>query len=138
MQLTGATSRPLGRYSPTAGLTVRLLEGSAAVEDMLHHMLRRYPDGTPRTAHVTTNLLIQVDETAGTASATSYITILQAEPDSKFPLQAIFSGRYQDRFHRLQGEWHFLERALVPTLLGDLSRNATAASGFVQPAPSEA
>jgi hypothetical protein len=118
--------------------SVSLLEGSAAVEGMLHHTLRLYPDGTPRTSHVTTNLLIRVDETAGTASATSYITIMQAEPDSSFPLQTIFSGRYQDRFHRLQGEWHFLERALVPTLMGDLSRNATAASGFVQSEPSKA
>src|SRR4029450_9181130 len=35
-------------------------------------------DGVPRTKHVITNLTIEVDEAAGTATARSYFTVLQA------------------------------------------------------------
>jgi hypothetical protein len=52
---------------------------------------------------VTTNVVVDVDESAGTAEATAYVTIFQALPD--FPLQPIFSGRYQDRFTRIDGSW---------------------------------
>ena len=59
---------------------------------------RRYPDGTPRTKHVTTNLIVEVDDDAGTATGRSYFTVLQAVPG--LPLQPIVAGRYHDRFVR--------------------------------------
>jgi 3-phenylpropionate/cinnamic acid dioxygenase small subunit len=76
-------------------------------------------DGLPRTKHVTTNLILDVDEEAGAATARSYITVLQATPD--LPLQPIFSGRYHDRFERVDGEWQWRER----TVLSDLRGNTT-------------
>jgi len=62
-----------------------------------------------------------VDEAAGTAEATAYVTIFQALPD--FPLQPIFSGRYQDRFTRIDGGWWWSQRAVVGDLYGDISRH---------------
>ena len=62
---------------------------------MLRDNVIVYEDGTPRTKHVT-NIAIEVDAEAGTASARSYFTVLQALPD--LPLQIIVSGRYLDRF----------------------------------------
>jgi hypothetical protein len=82
---------------------------------------RRYEDGTPHTKHVTSNVLIDVDEAAGTASARSYFTVFQALPD--FPLQPIIAGRYHDRFERVAGRWRFSERKMIPELFGDLSRH---------------
>ena len=59
-------------------------------------MIRRYADGTPRTKHVTTNLVIDADEAAGTATARSYFTVLQQVDDH--PLEIVIAGRYHDRF----------------------------------------
>jgi len=43
-------------------------------------MLIVYDDGTPRTRHVTTNVVIEADEEAGTAVLRAYFTVLQALP----------------------------------------------------------
>ncbi len=82
----------------------------------------RYDDGTPRTKHVTTNPIIEVDESAGTATCRSYYTVFQQVVGG--PLQPIISGRYHDRFERVDGSWRFTERnyALMD-LFGDLSNH---------------
>jgi hypothetical protein len=97
------------------------VSGRVAVEKMLRDNLIVYDDGTPRTKHVTTNIVIEVDEEAGTAVSRSYFTALQALPD--FPLQPIVSGRYQDRFERGDGQWCFVERRVRTDLVGDVSRH---------------
>jgi 3-phenylpropionate/cinnamic acid dioxygenase small subunit len=97
------------------------VSGRVAIEKMLRDNLIVYDDGTPRTKHVTTNIVIDVDEEAGTAVSRSYFTALQALPD--FPLQPIVSGRYQDRFERSDGRWRFVERRVRTDLVGDASRH---------------
>jgi 3-phenylpropionate/cinnamic acid dioxygenase small subunit len=76
-------------------------------------------DGLPGTKHVTTNLVVDVDGDAATAS--SYITVLQAVPG--LPLQPIFSGRYRDRFERADGGWRWVERGVLGDLYGDTSHH---------------
>ena len=61
--------------------------------------------GTPLTRHLTTNVIIEIDDTGETASARSYYTVLQAT--DSLPLQAIIAGRYHDRFHKAEGQWAF-------------------------------
>jgi len=97
--------------------------GADAVLAIQERMVRRYADGTPRTKHVTTNLVIDADEEAGTAAARSYFTVLQAVDD--FPLQVVIAGRYHDRFERADGEWRLTERVIFCDLIGDLSRHLT-------------
>ena len=80
---------------------------------------RIHADGTPRTRHVTTNSIIDVDEDAGTATARSAYVVLQAT--DTLPLQPIIAGRYRDRFARREGEWSFSERAFAVDLVGHLS-----------------
>jgi len=94
-------------------------EGSAAVLEVLTRKVILYGDGTPRTKHVTTNLVIEVDDAASSAAARSYFTVLQAT--DRVPLQPIVAGRYRDRFIR-QGEvWRFEDRLISMDLIGDLS-----------------
>ncbi len=95
--------------------------GREAIEKLLRDSVIIYDDGTPRTKHVTTNLAIEVDEAAGAAVSRSYFTALQALPD--MALQPIVSGRYHDRFARLDGRWPFVERRVRTDLFGDLSRH---------------
>lgn len=97
--------------------------GAEAVLAIQERMVRRYPDGTPRTKHVTTNLVVDADEDAGTATARSYFTVLQQVDE--FPLQAIIAGRYHDQFERVAGEWRLTERVIFCDLIGDLSHHLT-------------
>ena len=97
------------------------VSGGSAIEQMLRDNLIVYEDGTPGTKHVTTNIVVELDEDAGTAVARSYFTVLQALPD--LPLQPIAGGRYHDRFEHRDGQWRFVERRVRTELVGDVSRH---------------
>lgn len=85
-----------------------------------HSVIKLYPSGTPRTKHMITNPIVEVDEAAGRASCRSYYTVFQATDD--FPLQPIISGRYQDEFERVDGEWRFSFRDYTQVdLIGNLA-----------------
>ncbi|MEV8608173.1 nuclear transport factor 2 family protein [Amycolatopsis sp. NPDC051373] len=99
--------------------------GREAVERYFHDTLVLYPDGTPCTRHLTSNVRVHVDEAAGAATAHSYWTALQAAPG--LPLQPIASGHYDDRFERSHGAWRFVERRPHVALAGDLSHHLKAA-----------
>ncbi len=104
-----------------AGDTPRLLRGREAILAMFTSTTRRYPDGTPGTKHVTTNLILDIDEEAGAAAARSYWTVLQAVPG--LALQPILAGRYHDRFVRADATWRFSERRYLIDLVGDVSQH---------------
>lgn len=95
--------------------------GADAVRQVLERRVIRYGDGTPRTSHVTTNLVIEVDEEGGTARAHSYFTVLQACEGA--PLAPIVTGRYEDAFVREAGVWRFADRRVLVDLVGDVSRH---------------
>ena len=95
--------------------------GSAAVLEVLTRKVVLYPDGTPRTKHVTTNVIVDVDEAAGTATARSYFTVMQAT--EQLPLQPVIAGRYHDRFARVDGAWRFTDRLILVDLVGNLSQH---------------
>lgn len=95
--------------------------GRDAVLGLYRGTTRLYEDGTPRTKHVTSNSIIEVDEPSVTASARSYFTVFQALDD--FPLQPIISGRYRDTFRRIDDVWWFDTRVMLVDLKGDLSRH---------------
>jgi 3-phenylpropionate/cinnamic acid dioxygenase small subunit len=50
----------------------------AGLLDQWRRFVKIYPCGTPRTKHVITNPIVEVDEAAGTATCRSYYTVLQA------------------------------------------------------------
>ncbi|MGO8872598.1 MAG: nuclear transport factor 2 family protein [Acidimicrobiales bacterium] len=111
----------LGDAAVGAGDSESLLTGREALVAMFTSTTRRYPDGTPGTKHVTTNLILDLDADAGTAAARTYWTVLQAVPG--LPLQPILAGRYHDRFVRVDGAWRFSERRYLIDLVGDVSRH---------------
>ena len=63
---------------------------------------------TVQHQHVFTNLVVEIDEAAQTASADYYGTVF-AHSERK-PHTARWSGRYQDRFRRIDGRWRIVER----------------------------
>jgi ketosteroid isomerase-like protein len=100
------------------------LRGREKIEALLRSTIRLHENGTPLTKHVTTNVLIEVDEEAGTATARSYFTVLQAA--AGLGLQPIVAGRYRDRFERHDGTWRFAERRFTTDLIGDISKHLLA------------
>lgn len=77
------------------------------------------PSATPLTKHLTTNVIIELDRSGVDAGARSYYTVIQAAP--VLPLQVIISGRYVDRFRKLESEWVFVRREMIVDLVGDCS-----------------
>ena len=81
-------------------------------------------NGSPRTKHVTTNVVIEVDEDAGTATARSAYVVFQGT--EALPLQPIITGRYRDSFVRDGADtWRFRERMFFVDQIGDLSHHLT-------------
>ena len=81
------------------------LKDEAGLLALWRRVVKLYPCGTPRTKHVITNPILEIDEGAGSASCRSYYTVLQAAPG--FPLQVVAAGRYHDEFERVDGNWRF-------------------------------
>ena len=107
------------------------LEGEESVYGMYESFTRIYPDdGTPHTKHVTTNVMVEVDDDAGTASARSYAVVFQSLDD--FPIQPIIGVRYADRFARDGDGWFFTERQIESDQFGDLSRHLLQSMGEPQ------
>jgi len=98
---------------------VREYAGADELARVMKGRVILHENGTPRTKHVTTNLI--VDVTGDAATARSYFTVFQQTPD--LPLQPIVAGRYHDRFERVAGVWRFADRLVLVDLAGDLSRH---------------
>lgn len=98
-----------------------IFEGTTRVRQMYDMAPRLYDDGTPKTKHFTTNVIVRVDEDAGTASGSAYYCVTQATPT--FPLQIIVTGRYRDTFHRVDGTWWFDTRIMFVDQVGDTSHH---------------
>ena len=101
-----------------------LLHGAKPVADWGRANLKVHEDGTLRTKHVTTNVTIDITPDGERASALMYLTVFQAVPPH-FPLQAVFSGRYEDEFVKDAGEWRYERRLIHADAVGDLSEHNT-------------
>ncbi|MBC2650283.1 nuclear transport factor 2 family protein [Novosphingobium aerophilum] len=121
-----------GRLEETAALFARarvtlsggvVLEGAAPMLEQWRRFVRIYPCGTPRTRHVVTNPIVEIDAAGGTATCRSCYTVFQQTPD--LPFQAICGGRYHDSFARGEdGTWHFATRDYsLLDFLGDVSQH---------------
>ena len=82
------------------------------VETTLH-------DGSPRTRHVNTNVIIELD--GDTATSRCYLTVFQ-QTDA-LPLQPIATARYVDRFERAEDGWRFTYRFVTDGMGGDTSQH---------------
>jgi 3-phenylpropionate/cinnamic acid dioxygenase small subunit len=84
---------------------------------LYEHTNKVHADGTLRTRHLTTNVIVDIDEPANTATARSAFVVFQATPG--LPLQPIVAGRYHDAFAR-DGDWRFARRHILLEQIGDV------------------
>ncbi len=96
--------------------------GRDAVEALYTRTTRRYEDGTPRTKHVMTNVMVDVADDGGTASSRSYFTVLQAVPGA-LALQPVIAGRYRHTYERADDRWRVTTMHIIIDLVGDLGHH---------------
>jgi 3-phenylpropionate/cinnamic acid dioxygenase small subunit len=94
------------------------VRGGDAIAGLYRRTNRVHADGTLRTRHLTTNVIIDIDEDAGTATARSAFVVLQQT--DVLALQPIVAGRYHDRFARVDGDWRFAHRHMHVDQVGDV------------------
>lgn len=99
------------------------VHGREEVAKFLSKNLQYHEDGTPRTWHSVSNILIDI-ESASSAKSSCYFTVHQEAPG--LPLQPIVTGRYIDTFAAVDGEWHFTSREVEARLFGDVSHHVAA------------
>jgi 3-phenylpropionate/cinnamic acid dioxygenase small subunit len=92
--------------------------GGEAIAALYRRTNRVHDDGTLRTRHLTANVAVDIDEAANTASARSAFVVLQQTPE--LPLQPIVTGRYRDRFERVDSTWRFAQRHIIVDHVGDV------------------
>jgi len=85
---------------------------------------RRYEDGTPRTKHLVTNVIVTFDH-PDEATSRSYFTVLQAV-DGALALQPIVAGRYRHAFARIDGDWAIARLHITVDLVGDVGHHLLA------------
>jgi 3-phenylpropionate/cinnamic acid dioxygenase small subunit len=92
--------------------------GAAAARAFIEQRVQFY-GGIPRTKQLVTNVIVEIDDSRRSATARSYYTVLQAH--ASLSLQSILSGRWHDRFDRIDGQWRFIERRIFTDLTGNVS-----------------
>ncbi|MGP0032417.1 MAG: nuclear transport factor 2 family protein [Acidimicrobiales bacterium] len=98
------------------------VSGPGAIRSLYERTTRRYADGTPRTKHVMTNVIVDVAPDGTTATSRSYFTVLQAVPGA-LALQPVIAGRYRNAYACVDGRWRFTAVHIIVELMGDLGHH---------------
>ena len=118
----GGVGRLLGDAVLRDAQGTEIATGSDAIASLYGATTRRHADGTPRTSHVITNVI--VDELGpDELEVRSRFTVLQCT--DTLPLQPVVAGRYVDRLVRTGDGWRFADRTMIPQFWGDVSEHLT-------------
>jgi ketosteroid isomerase-like protein len=98
------------------------ISGRDAIENLYTNTTRRYDDGTPRTKHVMTNLIVDVADDGAHASSRSYFTVLQAVP-GELTLQPVIAGRYRHTYEKVDDHWRVATMHIIIDLTGELGHH---------------
>lgn len=101
----------------------RVAAGAEEIADLYAATTRRHGDGTPGTAHVITNVIVEAVPGSDQLEVRSRFTVFQAVEG--FPLQPVVVGRYVDRMRRVDGRLRFVRRTMVPERWGDPTHHLT-------------
>jgi ketosteroid isomerase-like protein len=96
--------------------------GREAIAGLYTRTTRRYENGTPRTKHVMTNVMVDVADDGKSASSRSYFTVLQAVPGA-LALQPVIAGRYRHTYTFAENRWKVVTMHITIDLTGDLGHH---------------
>jgi len=103
------------------GMADVVCEGAEGTANQFRSTTRSYPEGGARTHHLSTNLIVDIDESAGLATCWSNYVMFQQTDD--LPLQAINCGRNFDTFERVENAWRWKKRNINVMLVGEMSHH---------------
>jgi hypothetical protein len=106
------------------GMGTDVCAGAEQTARQFRDTTRVYDPGGARTHHISTNLIVEVDEKAGTATCQSHYVMYQQTDD--LPLQPINAGRNYDTFERADGVWRWNKRYIRVMFVGDMSHHLKA------------
>lgn len=104
-----------------SGMADVVCEGAEGTANQFRATTRTYAEGGARTHHLSTNLIVDIDESAGTATCWSNYVMFQQTDE--LPLQAINCGRNFDEFERVDAEWRWKRRSIHVMLTGDMTHH---------------
>ena len=96
-------------------------QGAKGTADQFRMATRVYPEGGARTHHVSTNLILDIDEANGVATCSSHYVMYQAT--DALPLQPINAGRNFDTFERVDDTWRWKHRQISVLLSGNMAHH---------------
>jgi hypothetical protein len=108
------------------GMGDDIAAGAEQIARQFRDTTQVYEPGGARTHHLSTNLIIEVDEDAGTATCQSHYVMFQ-QTDA-LPLQPINAGRNYDTFECMDGVWRWKKRYIRVMFSGDMSHHLKAAT----------
>ncbi len=88
--------------------------GSAEVRPVYEQLFASA--GASRTTHLLTDLTVEVEPEATAASSRCSWSVLRSDSDNR--LSITLSGRYIDRFAKVDGRWRFVDRLITTDLVG--------------------
>ncbi len=97
-----------------------VLRGTAEVRPVYENLLAQ--DRSRHTKHLITNLSVDVEPGATTASSHCRWTVLQGTPGE--PISITLSGQYTDTFEKVDNRWRFSDRLITTDLTGEPSNPA--------------
>jgi ketosteroid isomerase-like protein len=99
------------------------VSGAEAIQKYYEGSTRIYEDtGTPKTKHVFTNFMIEIDDDGG-ALANSKANYFVLQQTDVLPVQVIISGHYEHRYKKRDGAWRMTHKKFFVDQLGDLSQH---------------
>jgi hypothetical protein len=90
-------------------------------EETYSGRIRIHDDGTPRTRHVVSNVIVEIALDGLSAMARSYFTVFQQVPHT-LPLQPVAAGRYEDAFALSEDGWRFTRRHAITQFVGEVGQ----------------
>ncbi|MEU4654811.1 nuclear transport factor 2 family protein [Streptomyces sp. NPDC023723] len=82
-------------------------------------------------SHLVSNVLVELDDTAGTAASETYVSVwLRTRPVDGIVTDLFHRGRYVDRWSRRAGVWAIDHRVYAGDLYREVAQPATAGTEF--------
>ena len=97
-----------------------MLRGTAEVRPVYENLLAQ--DRSRHSKHLITNLSVDVEPGATTASSHCRWTVLQGIPGE--PIRITQSGQYSDTFEKVDNRWRFSDRLITTDLTGEPPKRA--------------
>lgn len=111
----------LFRHGTLGAAGAEPMRGAKAIGGFYAATNKVHADGTLRTRHLASNVIVEVDPKGDRAAARSYFVVLQATP--ALPLQPIVAGRYHDTFRVVDGQWCFADRSIFVDQIGNMKEH---------------